>query len=431
MPIRRRRNTAIAPRGVRFSRPRKRSFVVPASSLIYSTMTEPSRDLEAGEGNEADIEDVEDTEDTRKAKLTADLMKDPKVLAALQSKLGIMVGASSGYIENLPACVKRRIKALKKLHVECSKVEAKFHAEVYALECKYAKLYQPFYDKRHQITVGKVEPTDEECDFTTDSDKEEDEISEGIKKAAINEKGDEKKDENVAGIPEFWLTALKNLDLMVDMIQEHDEEILKHLIDIKVRNLEPNSMGFVLEFHFEPNDFFNNTVLTKSYEVKCEVDDAEPLAFEGPDIVGCKGCVIEWKKGKNVTVKTMKKKQKHKSRGTVRFVTKTMQRDSFFNFFSPPEQQGDTLDEEAQALLAADFEIGHVLKERVVPRAVLYFTGEAIQEDDYDEDEEDEEDEEEDDDEHNEDFDEDDDADPDFVPKSTKKGEPPAECKQQ
>ncbi|KAM7292835.1 nucleosome assembly protein 1-like 1 isoform X5 [Ixodes scapularis] len=142
-------------------------------------------------------------------------------------------------------------------------------------------------------------------------------------------------------------------------------------------------------------------------------------------------CVIEWKKGKNVTVKTMKKKQKHKSRGTVRFVTKTMQRDSFFNFFSPPEQQGDTLDEEAQALLAADFEIGHVLKERVVPRAVLYFTGEAIQEDDYDEDEEDEEDEEEDDDEHNEDFDEDDDADPDFVPKSTKKGEPPAECKQQ
>lgn len=26
------------------------------------------------------------------------------------------------------------------------------------------------------------------------------------------------------------------------MFQEHDEEILKHLIDIKVRNLEPNSM---------------------------------------------------------------------------------------------------------------------------------------------------------------------------------------------
>jgi hypothetical protein len=37
-----------------------------------------------------------------------------------------------------------------------------------------------------------------------------------------------------------------------------------------------------------------------------------------------------------VTVKTIKKKQKHRSRGSVRTVTKTVQNDSFFNFFSPP-----------------------------------------------------------------------------------------------
>lgn len=30
----------------------------------------------------------------------------------------------------------------------------------------------------------------------------------------------------------------------------------------------------------------------------------------------------------------------------------------------------------AQNLLETDFEIGHYLKERIVPRAVLYFTGE-------------------------------------------------------
>lgn len=48
------------------------------------------------------------------------------------------------------------------------------------------------------------------------------------------------------------------------------------------------------------------------------------------------GTVIEWKKGKNVTVKTIKKKQKHKSKGSVRTVTKTVQNDSFFNFFNPP-----------------------------------------------------------------------------------------------
>lgn len=46
-------------------------------------------------------------------------------------------------------------------------------------------------------------------------------------------------------------------------------------------------------------------------------------------------CVIDWKKGKNVTVKTIKKKQKHKGRGTVRTITKQVPNDSFFNFFSP------------------------------------------------------------------------------------------------
>lgn len=48
-------------------------------------------------------------------------------------------------------------------------------------------------------------------------------------------------------------------------------------------------------------------------------------------------CQIDWKKGKNVTLKTIKKKQKHKGRGTVRTVTKTVSNDSFFNFFAPPE----------------------------------------------------------------------------------------------
>lgn len=34
-------------------------------------------------------------------------------------------------------------------------------------------------------------------------------------------------------------------------------------------------------------------------------------------------------------MKTIKKKQKHKGRGTVRTVTKQVPNDSFFNFFNP------------------------------------------------------------------------------------------------
>lgn len=100
--------------------------------------------------------------------------------------------------------------------------------------------------------------------------------------------------------------------------------------------------------------------------------------------MGCMGCQIDWKKGKNVTLKTIKKKQKHKGRGTVRTVTKTVSNDSFFNFFAPPEvPESRDLDDDAEAILAADFEIGHFLRERIIPRSVLYFTGEAIEDDDF------------------------------------------------
>jgi nucleosome assembly protein 1-like 1 len=89
------------------------------------------------------------------------------------------------------------------------------------------------------------------------------------------------------------------------------------------------------------------------------------------------GCTIDWKKGKNVTVKVVKKKQKHRSRGSVRTVTRTVQNDSFFNFFEPPtvDDVENEMDEHIQSLLTADFEIGHYIRERIVPNAVLFFTG--------------------------------------------------------
>ena len=42
-----------------------------------------------------------------------------------------------------------------------------------------------------------------------------------------------------------------------------------------------------------------------------------------------------------------------------------MKADSFFNFFDPPQVPDDVdaeVDEETQALLTADFEIGHYIK---------------------------------------------------------------------
>ncbi|KAK1340900.1 hypothetical protein QTO34_017297 [Cnephaeus nilssonii] len=287
------------------------------------------------------------------------------------------------YNESLPKVVKRRVNALKNLQVKCAQIEAKFYEEVHDLERKYAVLYQPLFDKRFEIINAIYEPTEEECEWKPD---EEDDISEELKEKVKIE--DEKKDEekqDPKGIPEFWLTVFKNVDLLSDMVQEHDEPILKHLKDIKVKFSDAGQpMSFVLEFHFEPNEYFTNEVLTKTYRMRSEPDDSDPFSFDGPEIMGCTGCQIDWKKGKEF-----------------------------------PES-GD-LDDDAEAILAADFEIGHFLRERIIPRSVLYFTGEAIEDDDDDYDEEGEEADEE-------GEEEDEENDPDY---DSKKDQNPAECKQQ
>merc|ERR1712142_259838 len=103
----------------------------------------------------------------------ASLLQDPAVMAALQGKLGSMVGQASGYIQSLPAPVKKRLKALKKIQFEATKIEAQFYEEVHQLECKYHTKLEPLYGKRVNITKGDHEPTEDECEWPSESEDEE------------------------------------------------------------------------------------------------------------------------------------------------------------------------------------------------------------------------------------------------------------------
>merc|ERR1712112_472843 len=324
----------------------------------------------------------------------------------------------------LPAPVKRRLKSLKKIQLESTKIEAKFYEEVHKLECKYHEMYKPLYEQRGRITKGEYEPNDDECQWPSDDEEEDKELAGDMKdKAKLEDEKNKKEAEekDVKGVPDFWLTIFKNVDMLQEMVQEADEPVLSKLTDITV-TFNETPMGFTLHFFFAPNDYFSNTVLTKEYEMKCEATEDDPFSFEGPEIFKCKGCTINWKEpGKNLTVKTVKKKQKHKNKGNVRTITKQVKNDSFFNFFDPPtlpEDEEEEVDVDTQDLLTSDFEIGHYIRERVVPRAVLFFTGEALEEDDFDDEEDDEGEEE----------GEEEEDDPDFDPSKVKN---PQECKQQ
>lgn len=68
-----------------------------------------------------------------------------------------------------------------------------------------------------------------------------------------------------------------------------------------------------------------------------------------------------------------------------RVVKKVVPTDSFFSFFNPPQPPKPD-DDDGEASIASDldekleldYQIGEDLKERVVPRAIDYFTGKAL-----------------------------------------------------
>lgn len=124
------------------------------------------------------------------------------------------------------------------------------------------------------------------------------------------------------GIPDFWLHAMKSTDILGSAIQPHDEPILQHLRDIRVHMKSEKPYGYTIEFHFMPNDYFTNEMLTKTYELTTDKDERDPFGYDGPALYKSVGCRIDWKNGKDVTVRVVKKKQKHKSTGTIRVVSK-------------------------------------------------------------------------------------------------------------
>merc|ERR1719186_1201869 len=135
------------------------------------------------------------------ATTAASLLQDPAVMAALQGKLGSMVGQASGYIQSLPAPVKKRIKALKKIQLEATKIEAQFYEEVHLLECKYHEKFGPLYAKRATITKGDYEPNEDESEWPSDSEEEEEAaLAEEVKEKAKLE--EEKKDKEKAALAE-------------------------------------------------------------------------------------------------------------------------------------------------------------------------------------------------------------------------------------
>jgi len=343
--------------------------------------------------------------------------QNPKLVQMIQGRLGSLVGRSSGYIESLPIYVRRRVAGLKGIQKEHSKLEAEFQEEVLQLEKKYFAKFTPLYQKRAKIINGITEPTADEIKAGGTSDDKID--SEELPKQ------EDFPETAVSGIPEFWLSAMKNQISLAEMITDRDEVALKYLTDVRMEYLD--KPGFRLIFEFTENEFFTNHTITKTYFYQNESGYGGDFIYDHAE-----GDEIDWKPGKDLTVRIESKKQRNKNTKQTRVVKKTVPTESFFNFFSPPKVPRDEDDDAASDIeerLELDYQLGEDMKEKLIPRAIDWFTGEALQYEELDDELEgdfEEEDDEEDD--LSEDRDEDDESEEDDD--NTKPKQEAAECKQ-
>ncbi|KAF3938649.1 hypothetical protein ABW19_dt0204538 [Dactylella cylindrospora] len=314
------------------------------------------------------------------------LAQNPQLVSMIQGRLGKLIGKSSGYIESLPPAIRRRITGLKGVQKEHSKLEAEFQEEVLQLEKKYFAKFTPLYQKRYKIINGAEEPTQEDVTAGTAEGDEIDDSKMEVDNASV-----------AKGIPEFWLSAMKNSTSLAETITDRDEGALKYLNDIRMEYLE--RPGFRLIFEFDENEFFTNKTITKTYYYQEENGYGGDFIYDHAE-----GDKIDWKPGKDLTVRIESKKQRNKNTKQTRIVKRTVPVESFFNFFTPPKpptsEDGSEGGDDLEERLELDYTLGEDIKEKLIPRAVDWYTGEALQfeeldeldEADFDEEDDDEED---------------------------------------
>ncbi|GMF45967.1 unnamed protein product [Phytophthora fragariaefolia] len=231
-------------------------------------------------------------------------------------------GEDEDDLANLPRNVLLRLDALRKLQEAQAEVEEEFEKERKALELKYEKLYQPFYQQRAEIVSGA-----KEVDAVTAA-------------AAEPQQADADASEDVKGVPGFWLRAFMNHSVLADLIQERDLPAFEFLTDVHSVSHEEDN-GFKLTFEFAENPYFSNKSLTKEYDI----GDASEL---GEAVLrNVTGTVIEWKEGQNLCEVTKKVKQRAKGgKGETRVVNRTEPCESFFQFFTPVEMPSEEDDED-------------------------------------------------------------------------------------
>jgi nucleosome assembly protein 1-like 1 len=287
-------------------------------------------------------------------------------------------------IKKLPIDQRFQAIALNNYILMRKQLDVEVEGQIQEIVKKYNKLQAPLMHALNEIIAGKRAPTEEEFQAVKEHLNEEElgKIAESV---------------NSEPIPDYWFKVLTTCAKLKEDIFETDHPLLKAITQIE-QIPEDEGENFTIRFHFAPNEYFENEQLSVRFVM---VDENDVAKTEGTE--------IKWKEGKDITKKTVTKKQKNKKTGKTRTVTKTVDADSFFNFFKsidPKEEEGDEeeADDDDVQRLGINYDIATTLQEEIISYHLEYYlglrTGDEDDEDDElegidEEDEDDDEDEEE------------------------------------
>ncbi|OEH76253.1 nucleosome assembly protein [Cyclospora cayetanensis] len=283
----------------------------------------------------------------------------------------------AGIEESLSASERAVVVKLKELQEEHAALSAVFEAAVLRLKLEYEAKYQPLYQKRLEaLSPQGAEGQSAETEAT-----------------------------GTPGLPSFWLRALKANRLLADIIEEHDEGPLAYLRNIQCEWLSPTEgaagasqqqsakpeagaphpESFRLVFTFVENPYFKPLTLVKDYRLSVAPGG------RGAELTSTHSTPIEWLEGKDVTKKTVIRKQRNRKTKQTRTVAETVDANSFFNLFVdheiPSDEKLEQMEEkeveELQMVVEADYDIGITIRDKIIPRAVDWFLGQVDDDSDF------------------------------------------------
>jgi len=182
---------------------------------------------------------------------------------------------------------------------EIDGLNEKASEEILKVEQKYNKLRKPYFDKRNEI---------------------------------------------ISRIPKFWLTAFINHPQLSTIIEEDEEDALKHLHKLLVEEYEDIKSGFKIKFFFETNPYFENSELVKEYQLDSKGD---------PTSVSTD---IKWKEGYDLTARAAQRAAVAKGAQRKR----KLETRTFFTWYTDNEDPSND-------------DVGEIIKDDLWPNPLQYF----------------------------------------------------------